>query len=83
MKGINRSSSRCKPNHQLEGIRLSTVLSMFIMMDLYVSLVRGLDGADRQDWLEQLISVFEQAEDLESLEDIHAVSNIVHLLRTS
>lgn len=34
----------------------------------------------RQEWLKQLIGVFDQAEDLESLEDIHAVSSIVHLL---
>lgn len=33
-----------------------------------------------QDWLKHLIGVFDQAEDLESLEDIHAVSNIVHIL---
>jgi len=36
-----------------------------------------------QDYIKQLIGVFDQAEDLESLEDLHALCSLMQTIRGS
>ena len=36
---------------------------------------------DKQDYIKQLITVFDQAEDLESLEDLHALCSLMQTIR--